>query len=74
LKNFFEFFQIFVRSSDVIPLVVSEERPKKLVSLFSPSLGVTPSESIALHLHVAYDETLRQIAICNDDYKFIAFS
>ena len=32
------------------------------------------SESIALHLPVAYDETPRQIAICNDDYKFAAFS
>jgi len=29
------------------------------------------------HLHyicLAYDETLRQIAICIDDYKFVAFS
>jgi len=25
-------------------------------------------------LHVAYDETLRQIAICNDEYKFVTFS
>ena len=32
------------------------------------------SESIVLHLPVAYDETPRQIAICNDDYKFAAFS
>jgi len=33
-----------------------------------------PSESIALHLLVAYDETPKQMAICNDDYKFDAFS
>ena len=33
-----------------------------------------PSESIALYLPVKYDETLRQIAICNEDYKFVAFS
>ena len=33
-----------------------------------------PSESIALHLPVAYDETLRKITICNDDYKFVVFA
>ena len=33
-----------------------------------------PSEPIALHLPVVYDETPRQIAVCNDDYKFDAFS
>ena len=44
------------------------------MSLFPPSLGVTPSKSITLYLPVAYDETLREIAICNDDYKFTAFS
>ena len=33
-----------------------------------------PSESIALYLPVAYDETLRKITVCNDDYKFAAFS
>jgi len=32
------------------------------------------SESITLHLPVAYDETPRQKAICNDNYKFAAFS
>ena len=40
------------------------------MSLFPPSLGVTPSKSITLYLPVAYAE----IAICNDDYKFAAFS
>ena len=33
-----------------------------------------PSETIVLHLSVTYDETFRQIAICNDDYKFVKFS
>ena len=27
-----------------------------------------------MHLLVAHDETPGQIAICNDDYKFVAFS
>jgi len=44
------------------------------MSLFPPSLRVILRESIALHLRVANDETLRQIAICSDDYKFVAFS
>ena len=35
--------------------------------------GDEPSESITLYLSVAYDETSRQIAICNHDYKFVAF-
>ena len=33
-----------------------------------------PSELIALYLSVAYNETPRHIEICNDDYKFVAFS
>ena len=38
--------------------------------LFTLSLGVDPSESVALRLPVADDETPREIAICND-YKFV---
>ena len=73
LKSSPEFLQISISHSDVISLAVSEVRPpRKLMPLFSPSLGVTLCESIALHLTVAYDE--RQIAICNDDYKFAVFS
>ena len=67
--------QISVGSSDAILLAVSEvSSPRKLMSLFLPSLGVTYSESITLHLPDAYDGTLKQIVICNDDYKFAAFS
>jgi len=40
----------------------------------SPILEVESSESIVLHLPVAYDKTPKLIAICNDDYKFAAFS
>ena len=65
--------QIYVTPSDVIPLAVSEVRPRNLMSLFLFSLGVTPSESIAFHLPFAYDETLRHIAICNDDYNLLHF-
>ena len=44
------------------------------MSFFPLSLGVEPSESIALHLFIAHDVTSRQVAICKDDYKFVAFS
>jgi len=75
LESSREFLQISVDPTDAIPLTVSEVRPpRKLTSLFPPSLGVTHSKSITLHLLVAYDETPKQIAIYNDDYKFDAFS
>ena len=35
---------------------------------------VDPSKSVTSHLRVAHDETPKQIAIYNDDYKFDAFS
>jgi len=45
------------------------------VYLILPSLGVTLRVSIALHLHVAYiDNITTLIAICNDTYKFVAYS
>ena len=53
---------------------MSEVRlPTALMSFFFLSLGVNPSKSVALHLHVAHDGTSRQITSCND-YKFVAFS
>ena len=42
--------------------------------LFFLSLGVKPSKSGALHLPVTDDEISRQIAICNGDYKFAAYT
>ena len=42
--------------------------------LFLLSLKVKSSKLIALHLPVAHDETPRQIAIYNGNYKFVAFS
>ena len=69
-----EFLQISISPTNVMLLAVSEVRlPRKFMS-FSLSLGVELSESIALHLPIAHDETCRYIAICNDDYKFAAFS
>jgi len=54
---------------------MSEVRlPGKPVSLFPLSLEADPGESVALHLPVAHDETPRHIVICNDNYKFTAFS
>ena len=47
--------------------------PRIPMSFFLLSLGVEPSESIALHLHVAYNETPKLKEICNDDYKSVAF-
>ena len=44
------------------------------MSFFSLYLGVGPNELVALHLPVAHDETPKQIAICNNDYKFAVFS
>ena len=70
-----EFLKIFVSHSNVIPLGVSEVRlPRKPMSLFFKSLGVDPSEPVALHLPVTYDETPRQLAIFNVNYKFVAIS
>ena len=67
--------QISVSPTNVILLAVSEVcLSRKLMSFFPLHLRVEPSESIALHLLVAHDETSRQIAICNDDYRFAAFS
>jgi len=43
------------------------------MSFFFISLGVDPSKSVALHLPLAHDETSRQIASYNDDYKFVDF-
>ena len=69
-----DFLPIFV-SPHVMPLAVSKVRlSRKPMSFFPPSLRVEPSESVALHFPVAYDETPKQIAICNDNYKFVTFS
>ena len=40
--------------------------------IFFLSLGVIPSESDALHLPITHVRSL-DIAICHDDYKFIAY-
>jgi len=68
-----EFLQKNFVPNNVIPLAVAEVRPpRKHMPLF-PSLKVKPNASIALHLPIAHDETPRQVAICNDDYKFVVF-
>ena len=60
--------------SNGIPLPVYEVCPRKFLSVFSLYLGVDSSESVALHLPIEHDKTPGHIAICNDDYKFTAFS
>jgi len=67
--------QIFVSLTNVILLAVFEVcLSRKLMSFFPLDLRVEPSESIALHLLVAHDETSRQIAIYNNDCKIALFS
>ena len=41
--------------------------------LFS-SLEIMPREPIALHLLVAHIDITKPIAICNDSYRFVAYS
>ena len=58
LELFSDFGHIFVGSSDIIPLVVSNVRPprKKPIYLFVISLGLLPSELVALHFPEIHDE------------------
>ena len=71
-SSLLSFFRYFCPSK-VISLAVSKVRPpRKPMSFFPLYLGVDPSELVALHLPIAYDETPRHIAICNDNYKFTA--
>jgi len=66
-----DFGHISISSSDVIPLTVSDIRPpREFVYLFVLSLGVLPSEFVALYLPEMHDET--HITICSVDYKFAA--
>jgi len=47
---------------------------KHPIYLILPSLGVMPRVPTALHLPVAHiDNITRQIAICNDTYKFVVY-
>ena len=49
--------------------------PRHVISLILPSLGVMLRILTALHLPVAHiDDITRPIAICNDTYKFVAYS
>jgi len=74
LKFSHEFLQISVSPINVVPLAMSEIRfSRKPISFFPISLGVEPSELVALHLHVAHNEIPRQIVIYNDNYKFAVF-
>jgi len=56
-----EFLQNFVYPNNVIPLAAPEVcLPRTPISFFSLSLRVDPCESVALHLSVAYDESLNR--------------
>ena len=46
---------------------------KKPIYLFVISLGLIPSELVALHFPKIHDEIQKQITICNDNYKFDAY-
>ena len=48
--------------------------PRQLRYILLPSLGIILRVLIAIHSHVAHiDDITRQIAICNDTYKFAAY-
>jgi len=65
-----DFGHISIGPSDIILLAVSDIRPpRKIIYLLALSLGVLPSEFVALHLPEMHDETHKHI-IYNDDYKF----
>ena len=48
--------------------------PKHPIYIIFSSLGIMPRVFIASHFPVAHDNLTRQIAICNDKYKFVAYS
>ena len=74
LELFSDFGNIFVGPNDVIPLTASDVRPpRKHMYLFVLSLGVLPSEFVALHLPGIHDEICRRITFYNKDYKFVAY-
>ena len=74
MELFSGFHHIFVDLSHVIPFTVSDVRPpRKPLYRFVLSLGVLPSEFVALHLPEMHDETYKQITICNDDCKIIVY-
>ena len=74
LELFSDFSHISIGHSDVILLAVSDLCPfKKLIYLFVLSLGVLPSELVALYLPEMHDENHKQIKICNDGCKFAAY-
>ena len=75
LELFSGFGHISVGPSDVIPLVVSDVHPlRKLIYLFVISFEILLSELVALHLPEMHDESHKHITICNDNYKFVAYS
>ena len=47
--------------------------PKKPVYPIFISVGVLPSDFVALYLLEVHDEICRQLTICNDDYKFTVY-
>ena len=58
--------------SNVISLEMFNVRPlRKLIYLIFVCVGVLPSEFVVLHLSEMHDKTRKQIALCNNDYKFV---
>ena len=52
---------------DVCPL-------RHVISFILPSLGVMSRIPTVLHLPIAHIDITRLIVICNDTYKFVAYS
>jgi len=64
--NYLEFVPEF--SLSLTGFVVCHSR--HLIYLFFPSLGVISRVLTALHLHVAHDDITKQLANCDENYKF----
>ena len=81
MELFSDFGHVSVGPSDVIPsmillvslLLVSVRLLRRPIYLFVLFLGVLLSEFVALHLPEMHDKTYKQIIICNDDYKIVAY-
>ena len=64
----------FVPKSSIPPLERLDVCHTRHPYIFFPSLGVMPRVPTALHLSIAHDDITRQLANCDENYKFYAYS
>lgn len=70
-KEFPSIHQVPDKYNDVISFAVIDVHPPRESIYFF--LGILPLEFVALHLHIMYNKISKQIATCNDWYKFIVY-